>query len=189
MKVGFSGFSASGKTAAAHELVSKIKRNAVTCSLISGAARSSRQLALNNISLDMHLEVIGRQLVQETGLSNDTDYMICDRTMLDYLAYGECRGLSDGQYREIFLSMKNFCRHYMRTYDVIFVVEGSFGNQDMDQARLINDVLENDFMRSLNQMVNDFGLCDRSIRVAPSDLSMEAWSWVKRSLDSAGNVR
>ena len=189
MKIGFSGFSASGKTSAAHELVAKIKKRSATCSLISGAARSSWKLASGDTSLDMHLEVIGRQLIQETSVSNNTEYTICDRTMLDYLAYGECRGLGEIEHRDLFLSMKDFCRHFMRTYDVIFVVEGSFGNREMDNARLVNDVLEQDFMQSLNRLVDEFDIRDRSVQVAPSDLSSEAWSWVQRRSNGIKNVR
>ncbi|MDO5758374.1 MAG: AAA family ATPase [Rhodobacterales bacterium] len=189
MKIGFSGFSASGKTSAAHELVAKIKKRSATCSLVSGAARSSWRLAAGDISLDMHLEVIGRQLAQETSISYKTEYTICDRTMLDYLAYGECRGLGENEHRELFLSMRDFCRHFMRTYDIIFVVEGSFGNRDMDDARLVNDVLEKDFMQSLNRIVDEFDLRDRSVQVAPPDLSREAWSWVQQSLNRVNNGR
>src|SRR6056297_1690981 len=182
MKIGFSGFSASGKTSSAHELLARIKKRSVTCSLVSGAARSSRRLASKDFSLDMHLEVIGRQLVQETSVSNDTEYTICDRTLLDYIAYGECRGLDESAQSDLFLSMKDFCGHYVRTYDVIFIVEGSFGNQDMDNARVANDVRELDFMRSLNRMVDEFNIRDRCVQVDPSDLSSEAWSWVQQSL-------
>lgn len=189
MKIGFSGFSASGKTSSAHELVAKIKKRSNTCSLISGAARSSWKLASGDTSLDVHLEVIGRQLVQETSVSNNTEYTICDRTMLDYLAYGECRGLGEIEHRDLFLSMKDFCRHFMRTYDVIFVVEGSFGNRDLDNARLVNDVLEQDFMQSLNRLIDEFDIRDRSVQVAPYDLSSEAWSWVQRRSSGIKNVR
>lgn len=181
MKIGFSGFSASGKTSAAHELVANIKKRSVTCAFVSGAARSSRKLTSGDLSLDMHLEVIGRQLVKETSVSIGTEYIVCDRTMLDYLAYGECRGMCESEHSELFLSMKDFCKRWMRTYDVIFIVNGSFGNRDLDNARVANDVVEKDFMHSLNRMVDAFEIRDRTVQVTPADLSSEAWAWVQGS--------
>ena len=59
----------------------------------------------------------------------------------------------------------------------------------MDTARLVNDVLEQDFIQSLNRMVDEFDIRDRSVQVVPSDLSSEAWSWVQQSLNGIKNGR
>ena len=183
MKIGFSGFHASGKTTTAHEIVAKIKKRSVTCSLVSGAARSSRRLAVGDKSLDMHLEVIGLQLVQEMRASQNVKHLVSDRTMLDYLAYGECRGIASSGGKELFQSTKLLCGSYLRSYDVIFIVDGSFGNADFDKARVASDVTESEFMLSLNRLVKEFDINELVHRLPASELTSRAWDWVQERLD------
>ena len=185
MKIGFSGYHASGKTTAAHEIVAQIKRSSYTCSLVTGAARSSRRLAAGDFGVDMHLEIIGLQLVLELRASQNSTHVVCDRTMLDYLAYGECRNLASSELGELFSSAKGFCRSYLRSFDAIFIVDGSFGNVDFDEARVVNDVLEAEFMMSLNRLVEEFGI-QEMVHVSPAnELSSRVSAWVQKRFEVA----
>ena len=107
MKIGFSGFQGSGKTTAAHRLVSELKLASRTCNLVSGAARSSRRLLLGDLSLDTHLEIIGAQLMMEAQALQFAQIAVCDRTVLDYVAYGRCRGLHNGPTSAVFDSVSS----------------------------------------------------------------------------------
>lgn len=165
MKIAFSGFHGCGKTTSSLELCAWIKRESRTCNLVSGAARSSRRLLAGDFSIDMHLEVIGMQVVQEVQSSQYSDFVVCDRSMLDYLAYGKSRGLEIGPSSEIFLGLKEFMRPFTRTYDAIFVIDGVYDDRDGDELRSAKDVDYCAFHRSLNEVITEFGLEDTVHRV------------------------
>ncbi len=184
MKIGFSGFQGSGKTTAAHRLVSELKLASKTCNLVSGAARSSRRLLLGDVSLDTHLEIIGAQLMMEAQALHFAEIAVCDRTVLDYVAYGRCRGLHKGPSSAVFDSVSEFCKTYAQTYQVIFLVKGSFPKQDDDHTRRVGDVSEQCFEKEMSELVAVLAPSTQLVVTSSSELFLSSVEWLKRSDDT-----
>jgi len=186
MKIGFAGFQRTGKTTAAHRLVSEIKLSTRTCNLVSGAARSSRRLLLRDLGLDTHLEIIGTQIAMEAQAGQFSDFVVCDRTVLDYVAYGRCRGLHIGPTGVIFRSISDFCQSYAQTYDVIFIVKGTLSNRDGDQSRKVEDVGEGCFDREIACLTEPLGPRVKLVATSSDELLDTALDWLHREGNSHG---
>lgn len=181
MKIAFSGFQGSGKTTAAHRLVAELKSASRTCNLVSGAARSSRRLLLGDVSLETHLEIIGAQLVMEAQSLQFAEIAVCDRTVLDYIAYGRCRGLHKGSKSALFDAASEFCRSYAQTYQVIIFAEDSFSKNDCDPLRRVNDVSEQCFRGEMRDFLASLASPTRVISVSSEDLFTCANDWLMQN--------
>ena len=181
MKIAFSGFQGSGKTTAAHKLVAELKSASRTCNLVSGAARSSRRLLVGDVSLETHLEIIGAQLAMEAQALQFAEFAVCDRTVLDYIAYGRCRGLHKGSTSTLFEAASEFCRSYAQTYQVIIFGGGTFSKRDFDPMRRVSDVSEQCFNKELNDLLGSLAPTTQVIPVRSGNLFTCADDWLRRN--------
>jgi len=181
MKIAFSGFQGSGKTTAAHRLVAELKSASRTCNLVSGAARSSRRLLLGDVSLEAHLEIIGAQLAMEAQALQFAEIAVCDRCILDYIAYGRCRGLNKGSASALFEAASEFCRNFAQTYQVIFFAAGTFSEHDCDPLRRASDVSEQCFNIEMTDLLASLAPTTQVIPVKFGSLFTCAEDWLRQN--------
>src|SRR3989338_6251964 len=94
-KIAFVGTHGTGKTTLAHELVSKLKREGIDAGFLGEIARKC-QLPINEqTSKKSQIWIILSQIIREIEEEGKSDFLICDRSVLDsYCYYANKFGLS-----------------------------------------------------------------------------------------------
>jgi nicotinamide riboside kinase len=165
VKIAISGFQGSGKTTLCHEVIAKLKRQSYHCAFVTESARSSHLLLKQQYTIDMHLEIIGLQLANEMRAVNRSSITVCDRSLLDFLAYADCRGLFESPGYELLNGILEFGKAYLKTYNIIFLMSGTHGNLDHDPARKMGEMASGDFDTSIRRFIDVAGVGDRVLEV------------------------
>lgn len=165
VKLALTGFHGSGKTTAALELCSWLKKKSITANLVSGSARSSHGLLLRDFSLSMHLEVVALQIVSEIRSMRFSQFTICDRSLLDFLAYGVSRSLPNADGSDIFQGLMEFSASYLRTYSKILILRGTYGNSDNDPNRTAPDVSIECYEAALDYLIDRLQIEDIVVKI------------------------
>ena len=114
MKIAFSGSHGTGKTTSCYELAYKYQVNGHTCGILPEVARKC-PLAINqNTTYEAQLWIFSKQIEEEIKLSRRYGTLICDRTLIDTIAY--TRFICGDLWKEMF----NISKYMMPTYDKIY---------------------------------------------------------------------
>jgi GTPase SAR1 family protein len=87
LKIAIIGTHNSGKTTLCHKLVAELKEANYKVELVREAARYSYYLASGIRSYEMQLDILTRHVTEELDSFRTGEITICDRTVLDVLAY------------------------------------------------------------------------------------------------------
>ena len=132
LKVGLTGSHGTGKTTAAYELATELKKKGYDAEIVTEAARSHpahlpiNEQATTNSQKWIFAEMLRREMESNAQIS------ICDRTLLDVFAY---------TYRidaTLAMSMLPFIKEHLKTYTIIFYMEPQTGYLKKDGVRSIN---------------------------------------------------
>ena len=122
LKVGIIGTHYSGKTALCHQIVGILRSEGLLIDYVREAARNSYYLASGEFSYAMQLDILNRQISEELEILRTSEYVICDRTAIDVLAYTlqlpNPKNESDKTYKNC---IEILVKEYVKTYDVIFL--------------------------------------------------------------------
>jgi thymidylate kinase len=127
IKIAFTGTHGTGKTTAALELTTELKKRKINAELISEAARSCPLPINKATTVKSQTWIFAEMIRREQECCSDV--IICDRTLLDVIAYTERIAPDTAK------SMRNFVRNYIRSYDVIFYIEPKEGYLTKDGTR------------------------------------------------------
>jgi len=132
LKIGFTGTHGTGKTTAAFILASQLKKKGYDVQVLSNTARSAPlHLPINEeATKESQLWIFSKMLKQE--LESKSQIVICDRTLLDVLAYTKNACSTTAE------QLETFVRRYMTTYDVIFYMYPRESYLKDDGRRSIN---------------------------------------------------
>lgn len=117
MKIAFTGSHGTGKTTSLYKLLYETKINNPNNSvhgIYEIAATSPFKINLESTE-SSQLYIFSKQLEAEIFYTNKFDIVICDRTIMDCIAYSEYFG-----FKEFVNSIMPFCEHYIKTYDEIY---------------------------------------------------------------------
>lgn len=145
VKIGFMGPQGSGKTTAAYELATLLKKEGLDVYILSEVARSSPLPLNEGATRESQLWIMGKQLTREQSAKGNV--LISDRTLLDGFSY------SMRVDPKFFESMKPFIKKYMKTYDTIFYKEPNDKYLISDGTRSINKNFRDDIDRIMKDLV------------------------------------
>lgn len=115
MKIAFSGTHGTGKTTAAFELALEYKKNSNSdVYLIQEVARRCPFPINTQANEDSHTWILTEQIKQELEAVKKHNVVICDRTIMDTLAYTKYLGMID-----LFDSLLPIAMKHLRSYDKI----------------------------------------------------------------------
>lgn len=157
-KFAVSGCHGSGKTTLCHAVFADLKRQSISCGLVSEAARQSYLLMSGDKSEKMHVEILGLHTVAEMRQQFFHSLVLSDRSVFDFIAYARCRFLSTLQTSQLLRSMNAFIHEYSTTYDAIFVMRGSYGNPESDKIRGGEQIEFAQFDEELRTAMKDAGV-------------------------------
>ena len=86
-KIAFVGTHGTGKTTLAHELVSKLKREGIDVGFLGEIARKCPLPINEQTSKKSQIWIILSQIIREIEEEGKSDFLICDRSVLDSYCY------------------------------------------------------------------------------------------------------
>ncbi|MEU0537081.1 AAA family ATPase [Amycolatopsis tolypomycina] len=122
-----------GKTTLCHEVVSRLLRRGISVAFAAEPSRTSRYLAAGIRGFATQLELFAGTISTEVEAARSSDIVICDRSLLDVLAYTDALGDPGTRYHvNLRDAMTAFADVYMKTYDGVFKTAWRF---DMEQSK------------------------------------------------------
>lgn len=116
MKIAFTGTHCSGKTTAVYGLGARLKRQLAQANVgvVDEPARYSPYPINREVTENGQIWIGMNQIVEEMRRADRNEVVICDRTVVDNLAYVLEAGLD-----EAYLAMAPLAWYWVRTYDAI----------------------------------------------------------------------
>jgi hypothetical protein len=110
-----------GKTTLCHDVVSRLSRKGIRASFAAEASRTSRRLSAGIRGIDTQLDLFANTLANELEASRQSDLVICDRSLIDVLAYTDELGDPRTSYERLLMdAMKIFANNYVLSYRLLF---------------------------------------------------------------------
>lgn len=110
MKIGIMGAHGVGKTTFAHNLAESLKGG-----LVEGTARECPWPVNRATTEESQQWIFHRQILRELEAEAEFDFVICDRTVLDGMAYAEVAGFKD-----LVMTHLTATLDWMRTYTFLY---------------------------------------------------------------------
>jgi predicted ATPase len=180
--VAVEGAHGAGKTTLVLAVTASLKWRGVNAIALAEVTRSSPFVEETAIfggrpySISSQLQLFGTQLAKEQLLARHHEVVVCDRSILNPIAYGRLL-LSDPRSKDVLAALEIFARAYAGTYDAIFFVRDNrllLGSRDPYRPT------DEDFRRraddSLQREIADSGVVSFDV---PEGLELpERTSWV-----------
>jgi len=146
-RIGYTGTHGTGKTTAAYDLATALKKEGYDVNIITEAARSHpKHLPINEKATVEAQEWIFAEMLKRE-LETNAEIAVCDRTLLDVFAY---------TYRidnNIGMSMLPFIKEYMKTYDLVFYMQPRSGYLRKDGTRSINKAFQKEIKNIIDNIL------------------------------------
>lgn len=131
-KIAIVGTHGTGKTTLAYKICAAAKDRNMNATIINEVARGCPFPLNEGSSLNGCIWMISDQLNKEmTAIAQKTDIIVCDRSLLDMIAYVPYERACG----EIYEYLKIFCMKWFRTYDKVFWVHPSGEKIEPDGTR------------------------------------------------------
>jgi thymidylate kinase len=122
LKIGIIGTHYSGKTALCHQVVGQLRSEGFLIDYVREAARNSYYLASGVFNYAMQLDILNRQISEELEILRTSELVICDRTVLDVLAYSCNLPEPLTELESIYKKCIEITAYeFLKTYDILFL--------------------------------------------------------------------
>jgi hypothetical protein len=131
-----SGRDHTGKTTICHAVTSRLRAGGVDAQMVDEQSRRSVALAEGRREVATQLDLFARTVVVELEVARSTAVVVCDRSLVDILAYTDLLpSSSDPGDAAMCRAMDAFAEHYLATYDAIFLPSWSLDATGDDPLR------------------------------------------------------
>jgi thymidylate kinase len=132
-----SGRDHTGKTTICHAVTARLRAQGVDAQMVDEQSRRSVPLAQGRREVATQLDLFARTVVVELEVSRSTQVVVCDRSLVDILAYTDLLDPDDDNPSDAAMraAMDAFAEHYLATYDAIFLPSWSLDTVDNDPLR------------------------------------------------------
>jgi hypothetical protein len=131
-----SGRDHTGKTTISHAVTAQLRARGADAQMVDEQSRRSVPLAQGRREVATQLDLFARTVVVELEVSRATDVVVCDRSLVDILAYTDLLdGEDDAAEAAMRAAMDAFAEHYLATYTAIFVPAWRLEAVDDDPLR------------------------------------------------------
>jgi hypothetical protein len=134
-----SGRDHTGKTTICHAVTARLRAQGVDADMVDEQSRRSVALAEGQRGITTQLDLFARTVVVELEVARSSEVVVCDRSLVDILAYtdlleadGDTEDLADAAMRQ---AMDAFAEHFLATYAAIFVPSWRLEAVDDDPLR------------------------------------------------------
>ena len=132
-----SGRDHTGKTTVCHAVTASLRARGVDAQMVDEQSRRSVPLAQGRREVATQLDLFARTVVVELEVARATQVVVCDRSLVDILAYTDLLDPGDDSPSAAAMraAMDAFAGHYLATYDTIFVTTWLLVAVDDDPLR------------------------------------------------------
>ncbi|MBF4770205.1 AAA family ATPase [Nocardioides agariphilus] len=131
-----SGRDHTGKTTICHAVTARLRAQGVDAQMVDEQSRRSVALAEGRREVATQLDLFARTIVVELEVSRSTEVVVCDRSLVDILAYTDLLPASDDPVEAAMCrAMDGFAEHYLATYDAIFLPSWRLEPMGLDPLR------------------------------------------------------
>lgn len=190
--IAIEGTHGTGKTTLAHALTARLKREHHNAGQAGESARESPFVetvvvhgrGAMDISAELH--IFASQIVREQLLARHLELLVCDKSVVNVLAYARLVLTGDDPATaRLLAAMRDFCHAYVPLYDIAFLVSDRYelgGTDDPYRPRdgRLRDAVETELLSACDQV----GL---PLARVPAGVGLERQvDWVHGRLDRAG---
>jgi len=154
MKIGITGTHGTGKTTFANKMLSNLKSDhpGKNVGILTEVARTC-PLPINKDTSELAQSwIFHGQMVKEIELEAQNEILICDRTILDSIAYSERAGFTDQAYIHLSIALG-----WMSSYDEIYFLRPS-ADPANDGFRDIDPEFQKDIDNILAGYIETYGI-------------------------------
>jgi predicted ATPase len=131
-----SGRDHTGKTTICHAVTAHLRAQGVDAQMVDEQSRRSVPLAQGRREVATQLDLFARTVLVELEVSRATEVVVCDRSLVDILAYTDLLdGDDDESDAALRAAMDAFAERYLATYTAIFVPSWQPAAVDDDPLR------------------------------------------------------
>jgi nicotinamide riboside kinase len=178
-----SGRDHTGKTTICHAVTARLRAQGVDAQMVDEQSRRSVALAEGRREVATQLDLFARTVVVELEVARATEVVVCDRSLVDILAYTDLLpATNDPLEAAMCRAMDAFAEHYLATYDAIFVPDWQLDTSVEDPLRAPVRHLQDDLERHIERRLAPYA--DRVVRLAGQASAVD--DIVAHVLDSRG---
>ncbi len=149
-----SGRDHTGKTTICHAVTARLRAHGLDAQMVDEQSRRSVALAEGRREVATQLDLFARTVVVELEVARSTDVVVCDRSLVDILAYTDLLPAAvDPEDAAMRAAMDGFAEQYLSTYAAIFLptwqLEASRDDPLRAPVRHLQDDLEAHIERRL----------------------------------------
>lgn len=146
-KIAFTGPQGSGKTTAILEMAADLRKQGKHAGIVTEVVRKApKTIAINEQATGKsQMWIFGQMIAKE--LAAPDEIIICDRTLLDVVAYTARADEAAAS------AMRPFVEYYLQTYDIIFYLEPREEYLVADGVRSTNQQFQQEISRRMNNEV------------------------------------
>ncbi len=131
-----SGRDHTGKTTICHAVTARLRAAGVDAQMVDEQSRRSVALAEGRREVPTQLDLFARTVVVELEVSRSTNVVVCDRSLVDILAYTDLLPPDDDPTHAAWRrAMDAFAESYLATYDAIFLPTWQLEPESLDPLR------------------------------------------------------
>jgi hypothetical protein len=134
-----SGRDHTGKTTICHAVTARLRAQGVDADMVDEQSRRSVALAEGRRAITTQLDLFARTVVVELEVARSSEVVVCDRSLVDILAYTDLLDTDPDTEDSADLAMRKamdaFAEHFLATYAAIFVPSWRLEDVDDDPLR------------------------------------------------------
>jgi hypothetical protein len=159
-----SGRDHTGKTTICHAVTARLRAEGVDAQMVDEQSRRSVALAEGRRGITTQLDLFARTVVVELEVARSTEVVVCDRSLVDILAYTDLLE-ADGNPADAAMraAMDAFGEHYLATYDAIFLPSWRWDASGDDPLRAPVRHLQDDLEAHIERRLAPYG--ERIVRL------------------------
>jgi predicted ATPase len=128
-----------GKSTICHAVTARLRSRGVDADMVDEQSRRSVALAEGRRGVSTQLDLFARTVVVELEVARSSDVVVCDRSLVDILAYTDLlppdSDPSDSSDAAMRRAMDAFADHYLGTYAAIFLPAWTLETVEDDPLR------------------------------------------------------
>jgi hypothetical protein len=159
-----SGRDHTGKTTICHAATAQLRRAGIDAQMVDEQSRRSVALAEGRREVATQLDLFARTVVVELEVARSTDVVVCDRSLVDILAYTDLLPAPDDPAKVAMCrAMDAFAEHYLATYAAIFLPSWRLDTAGDDPLRAPVRHLQDDLEAHIERRLAPYA--DRLVRL------------------------
>ena len=162
-----SGRDHTGKTTICHAVVARLRAQGVDADMVDEQSRRSVALAEGRRGVSTQMDLFARTVVVELEVARSSAVVVCDRSLVDILAYTDLlppdSDPSDPSDAAMRRAMDAFAEHYLGTYAAIFLPAWTLETVEDDPLRAPVRHLQDDLAAHIERRLAPYA--DRIVRL------------------------